>query len=121
MPLIDATPSDFDKEIALLESVGVNTGRKGRVEDRFSAEMLNGGLSPEEIVAVIGNILNNGENSSVKLAAAKTALSMYMHPAFVPRKEAERAEAPVINISIAGGNVQLANVLRPTSTFTKEI
>ena len=117
MPLINSDPTSFDKEMELLNAVGVSTGRKGSVENRFSAEMLNGGLGPEEIVATIGGIMNAGENSSVKLAAAKLALAMFMHPAFVPSKERERQEAPVINISIAGGNVQLANVLRPIDSY----
>ncbi len=114
MPLINNEPTAFDREIQLLESSGISVKSKERIEDRFHSQMLDGGLSPEEVVYTISRILAEGENSSVKLAAAKMALSMYMHPAFVPRKESERAEAPVINISIAGGNVQLANVLRPT-------
>ena len=116
MPLINQNQTDFDKELALLNSAGIST-KKGGIEERFNTEMLNGGLGPEEIVATVGAIMNSGENSSVKLAAAKLALSMHMHPAFVPRKESDRPELPQININIAGGNVQLATVLRPQNNF----
>lgn len=117
MPLINSEPSDFDRELTLLENAGLSVSKRGRVEERFYNEMLNGGLSPEEVVATIGNILNQGENSSVKLAAAKMALSMYMHPAFVPTKERDRAEVPSITINVSGGNLQLNNVLRPQNNF----
>ena len=117
MPLINSEPSDFDRELTLLENAGLSVSKRGRVEERFYTEMLNGGLSPEEVVATIGNILNQGENSSVKLAAAKMALSMYMHPAFVPTKERDRVEAPSITINVSGGNLQLNNVLRPQNNF----
>ena len=117
MPLINSEPSDFDRELTLLENAGLSVSKRGRVEERFYNEMLNGGLSPEEVVATIGNILNQGENSSVKLAAAKMALSMYMHPAFVPTKERDRVEAPSITINASVGNLQLNSVLRPQNNF----
>jgi hypothetical protein len=112
------TPTNFDREVALLNKVGIETGRKlDSVEERFNYEMMNGGLSPEEIVGTISQVMNSGENAGVKLAAAKLALSMHMHPAFVPRKEAEKKETPVITINIGGGNLELGNILRPQTTI----
>ncbi len=121
MPLINSNPTSFDREIQLLEAAGITAEKKKPVEERFFDEMLKGGLTPEEIVSTLSAIMNSGENSSVKLAAAKMGLSMYMHPAFVPRKEAETKQMPVINISIAGGNVQLNQVLRPVENTIIDI
>ena len=111
MPLIQQT--NFDKEVALLQAVGISTGKNGSIEERFQQELLNGGIAPEDIVAKISEIMESGENSSVKLAATKVAMQLYMHPAFVPRKESEKKEAPSIVINVSGGDVKLQNILTP--------
>lgn len=113
MSLISTNPTSFDREVALLNKAGVTVAKQGDIESRFMREMESGGLTPEDICATIAGIMNNGENSNVKLSAAKMALSMHMHPAFVPRKEAERKEAPVINLHISGGDVKIQQILTP--------
>ncbi len=110
--------SEFNKELAILGEAGVT--EKPKIENTFYTEMRNGGLGPEEIVSCISEIMNSGAQQSTKLAAARLALSMWMHPGFVPRKEAEQKQQPNISINISGGEVKLQNILTPSNNFTGE-
>lgn len=112
--------SDFGKELSILEGAGVITKKINKVEDDFINLMEISGLSKEEVLGTVAAIMNNGQSDSVKLIAAKTALQIYMHPAFVPRKEMDRAERPVINFNISGGDVKLQAILTPQISELEE-
>ena len=105
--------TSFDKELAILENTGVVTRKENKVEEDFLKLMEMSGLSKDEVLGTIAQVMANGSSDSVKLIAAKTALQMYMHPAFVPRKEMDRADRPIINFNISGGDIKMQNILTP--------
>jgi len=117
MPLIKPDTS-FDEEMLLLQETGIIKRKTDKVEDRFYSGMADAGLTPEEILGVISQVMNSGQSDGIKLAAAKTALQIYMHPAFVPRRESDRNESPVINFNISGGDVKLQQILTPARSET---
>lgn len=106
-------PNPYQTEMALLESAGIVVKRE-KPEDTFLSAMDGAGLTPEAILGQISAIMACGENDGVKLAAAREALKLYMHPAYVDlRKKEDAAQNTSITFNIQGENVQLNNVLRP--------
>lgn len=104
-------------EVQLLKNSGIIKNIDG-LEANTVDLMGQVGLGMSTVLTRIAMILESGETDSVKLAAAKLALSLHMHPAFVPKKTSEEKSNPAIifNISTPAGaktEVNMANVLVP--------
>jgi hypothetical protein len=96
MPLIRTeTQENFRTELDILRSSGVIKTTEG-IEGHFLELMQGCGLDAASILSRVAIIMDSGETDSAKLAAAKLALSLYMHPALVAPKTAARVEQPTI-------------------------
>jgi len=96
MPLIRTeTQENFRTEIDILKSSGVIKSSEG-IEGHFLEIMQGCGLDAASILSRVAIIMDSGETDSTKLAAAKLALSLYMHPALTPPKTVAKSEQPTI-------------------------
>jgi hypothetical protein len=120
MPLINSQRSEEFKllpEVELLKRSGIIKSTDC-IESRFLEQMQEVGLDSKSILARIAILMDGAENDGVKLAAAKLALQMYMHPALVSSKNDTSRNSPQINFQInvpAGSATQLDlnGILKP--------
>jgi hypothetical protein len=113
--------AEYSREIELLKKSGVIKDSQG-IEGHFIKLMDEVGLDPRSVLARVAIIMDSGESDGVKLAAAKMALQLHMHPAMVARAKDEKANAPAITFVINSPQVNMQNVLVPggSANQTKE-
>ena len=87
-------------EIELLKKSGIIKTSDG-IEGHFIDLMNQVGLSPTSVLTRLAMIVEGGETDGVKLGAIKLALSLHMHPAFVPKNKDEAKVNPTIVFNIA--------------------
>lgn len=111
--VINGRGSNYSPEVELLRKSGIIKTGDG-IEGHFIDIMNEVGLSPTNILTRIGMIMDSGESDGVKLAAAKMALQLHMHPAIVPTKIKEEQQRPNITFVIQSPQVNMQNVLSPS-------
>ena len=116
-----APRATYASEVALLQQAGlIKSG--STIESKIIEEMQDVGLATRNVLAQIAILMQGAENDATKLAAAKLAMSLYMHPALVSSKERMNQAQPIINFEIkvpegSTATVNLDKILNPSGTI----
>lgn len=98
---MDRVPSgrSYNLETELLKRSGIIKTRDG-IEGHFLEQMAEVGLDSRSVLTRVAMIMDGGESDGVKLAAARLALTLHMHPALVPRGNKDTNQAPNITFVV---------------------
>lgn len=130
MPLINPSLANrvapsVTPEVELLRRAGI-LKPEDSLESSMITQMQEVGLSTKNVLSQLAILMTGAETDSVKLAAIREALKLYMHPAFVQNRNKEDRVPAVIQFQIntpAGAQTQinLGSILRPAADHTSPV
>lgn len=109
--LLPGSSNRFTQEIDILQKAGVFGLKSGSVEDVFVKKMQVVGLTPDQVLSKLALAVEDEVNPSARMQAIRTALQLYMHPAFASRKIDDAASGHSVTFNINSPGVNIQNVL----------
>lgn len=109
---VESLPSqEFARELAVLQKSGFF--KENSIEELFARDLNTVGLDRRSILSKLAALTEGADSDSVRLAAIKTVMQLWMHPGIVTRKESSSQNGNNVTFVINSPNVNMQNVLTP--------